>query len=167
MNLIVAVDNKWGIGKKNDLLFSLPLDMKYFREKTLNKTVVMGYNTLLSFPGGKPLPKRRNIVLCPDNIDIEGAERVGSVAELAALLGKRPDGDVYIIGGASVYNLLMPCAEYAYITKVETDGGAEVFIKDYDKADGWTLVSQSEKIVDNGFTLSFCVYRNSKVAPLI
>ena len=66
---IVAVDEKWGIGKKNDLLFRLPLDMKYFREKTLGKTVCMGYNTLLSFPEGKPLKNRKNIVLCPEGIE--------------------------------------------------------------------------------------------------
>ena len=62
---IVAADEKWGIGKKNDLLFRLPEDMKFFRETTLGSTVCMGYNTLLSFPGGKPLPKRKNIVICP------------------------------------------------------------------------------------------------------
>lgn len=65
MNAIVVVDEKWGIGKNNDLLFSLPEDMKYFREKTLNKTVVMGSNTLKSFPGGRPLKNRTNVVLFP------------------------------------------------------------------------------------------------------
>ena len=65
MKAIVAVDKKWGIGKKNDLLFSLPADMAYFREKTLNKVVVMGSNTLKSFPNGKPLKNRTNIVLFP------------------------------------------------------------------------------------------------------
>ena len=59
MKAIVAVDKNWGIGKKNDLLFSLPEDMKFFREKTLNKVVIMGSNTLKSFPGGKPL---KNII---------------------------------------------------------------------------------------------------------
>ncbi|MBO4594179.1 MAG: dihydrofolate reductase, partial [Clostridia bacterium] len=65
MKAIVAVDKKWGIGKKNGLLFSLPEDMKYFKEKTLNKVVVMGSNTLKSFPNGKPLKDRVNIVLFP------------------------------------------------------------------------------------------------------
>ena len=68
MKAIVAVDKKWGIGKNNDLLFSLPEDMKFFREKTSGKTVCMGYNTLLSFPGSKPLKNRVNIVLAPDGV---------------------------------------------------------------------------------------------------
>ena len=70
---IVAVDKKWGIGKKNDLLFNLPLDMKFFRETTAGTTVCMGYNTLLSFPNSKPLPKRKNIVLCPEGIERDDA----------------------------------------------------------------------------------------------
>lgn len=65
MRAIVVVDKNWGIGKKNDLLFRLPADMKHFRETTEGKTVVMGSNTLLSFPGGKPLKNRTNIVLWP------------------------------------------------------------------------------------------------------
>ena len=65
MNAIVVVDKKWGIGKNNDLLFKLPEDMKYFRQKTLNKIVVMGSNTLKSFPDGKPLKNRTNAVLFP------------------------------------------------------------------------------------------------------
>ena len=66
MKTIVAVDEKWGIGKNNDLLFHLPEDMRYFREKTTGKIVVMGSNTLKSFPGGKPLKNRTNVVLWPD-----------------------------------------------------------------------------------------------------
>ena len=69
---IVAVDEKWGIGKKNGLLFDLPLDMKFFRETTSGKTVCMGYNTLLSFPNGKPLKNRKNIVICPDGVTGDG-----------------------------------------------------------------------------------------------
>ena len=73
MKAIVAVDKKWGIGKKNDLLFNLPLDMKFFRETTAGTTVCMGYNTLLSFPNSKPLPKRKNVVLCPEGIERDDA----------------------------------------------------------------------------------------------
>ena len=65
MRAIVVVDKNWGIGKNNDLLFSLPADMKHFRETTTGKVVVMGSNTLRSFPGGNPLKNRVNIVLWP------------------------------------------------------------------------------------------------------
>ena len=63
MKAIVCVDREWGIGKNNDMLFHLPADLKFFREKTSGKVIVMGGNTLLSFPGSKPLKNRTNIVL--------------------------------------------------------------------------------------------------------
>ena len=82
MKAIVAVDKKWGIGKKNDLLFSLPEDMKFFREKTLNKVVIMGSNTLKSFPGGKPLKNRTNVVLYPGGEKRDDCIIVDSMEEL-------------------------------------------------------------------------------------
>ena len=66
---IVAVDNKWGIGKKNDLLFHLPKDLSWFKAQTSDSIVVCGYNTLLSFPGSKPLKNRSTICLCPEEIE--------------------------------------------------------------------------------------------------
>ena len=69
INAIVCVDNNWAIGKKNGLLFNIKADMKYFRENTKEKVVVCGYNTLLSFPGSKPLKGRSTIVLCPKEIE--------------------------------------------------------------------------------------------------
>ena len=94
MKAIVAVDTKWGIGKKNDLLFILPADMKYFRETTLNKVVVMGSNTLKSFPGGKPLKNRTNIVLFPGGEKRDDCLVVDSLEELKQVIlnqmGKLP-----------------------------------------------------------------------------
>ena len=84
MKTIVAVDVKWGIGKANDLLFSIPEDMKHFREITSGKTVVMGLNTLRSFPGGKPLKNRINIVL--SNEDVEPQENLIVCRSMEALL---------------------------------------------------------------------------------
>ena len=95
MKAIVAVDKKWGIGKKNDLLFSLPEDMKYFREKTSGKVVVMGSNTLKSFPNGKPLKNRTNIVLFPGGEKRDDCTVVGSLEELSAELKKYPSSDVF------------------------------------------------------------------------
>ena len=86
MKAIVAVDNKWGIGKNNDLLFSLKKDMDYFRQKTLNKVIVMGSNTLKSFPGGKPLKNRTNIVLFPGGEVREDCIIVQSLEELSSVL---------------------------------------------------------------------------------
>ena len=162
MRAIFNCDSKWGIGKKNDLLFSLPLDMKFFRETTKGKTVVMGYNTLRSFPGGKPLRNRVNIVLCPEDAG-EGVVTVHNFDELFEELANYPPDEVFVVGGASVYAALIPYCTEVFVTRVEADGGAEVFVPDLDKHPEFELISQSEPVEDNGYTLRFCTYRNLAV----
>ena len=99
MNLIVAVDRNWAIGKDNKLLVSIPDDMKFFRETTTGKVVVMGRKTLESFPNSKPLPNRVNIVITRDmNYDAKGAVVVHSKEELDKELEKYNSDDIYIIG---------------------------------------------------------------------
>ncbi len=163
MQIIVAVDNKWGIGKKNDLLFSLKEDMKYFREKTLGKTVVMGYNTLLSFPNSKPLKNRNNIVLCPPEIERDDLTVTHTLRELSEVLSEIPTEDIFIIGGAMFYKTMLPYCEYAYITKVEADGGAEVFFENLDQMPNWELVWVGEEIADGDYKIKFCKYKNNQV----
>ena len=163
MQIIVAVDNKWGIGKKNDLLFSLKEDMKYFREKTSGKTVVMGYNTLLSFPEGKPLKNRNNIVLCPPEINRDDLTVTHSLEELSEVLSKIDTEQVFIIGGAMFYRTMLPYCEYAYITKVDADGGAEVFFENLDKLSDWELIEVGDEILDGDKKIRFCKYKNSCV----
>ena len=108
MIAILHADREWGIGKKNDLMFSLPKDMKFFRETTTGKVVCMGYNTLLSFPNSKPLKNRTNIVLCEDGISVDGCICVHSIDELLTEAKKYPKDDFFIIGGASVYRAMLP-----------------------------------------------------------
>jgi len=159
MNAIVVVDKKWGIGKNNDLLFSLPEDMKYFRQKTLNKIVVMGSNTLKSFPGGKPLKNRTNVVLFP------GGEKRGdcivadSLEELRQVLTNFEEDDIFIIGGAMMYKTMLSFCRRAYVTKVNADGHATVFFPDLDKL-GWTLSESCAKKRDGEYELEFVVYVN-------
>ncbi len=156
MNLIVAVDKNWGIGKNNDLLFSIPKDMKFFRETTTGKTVIMGRNTLESFPNKKPLPKRRNIVITTNtSYEVEGAEIVNSV-EAAVNLA---DNDAFVIGGSSIYKQMLDYCDTAYITKVDADGGADCFFPNLDKDGNFKLVYESEPVEDNGYTLTFCTYK--------
>lgn len=162
---IVAVDKKWGIGKKNDLLFRLPLDMKFFKEHTLGKTVCMGYNTLLSFPGGKALKDRKNIVLCPDGIEREDALCVHTLKALSDVLCKE-DGDVYVIGGAMFYKTMLPYCEEILVTKVDADGGAEVFYENLDENPNFELVYKSENLETNGYTIAFTTYKNSNPLSL-
>ena len=155
---IVAVDNKWGIGKKNDLLFKIPADMKFFREKTAGATVCMGYNTLLSFPGGTPLPNRKNIVLCPEGTVIDGAIAVHDLTSLFDELKK--GGDAFVIGGAMFYHTMLYYCEEILVTKVDADGQAEVFFDDLDKDEAFELVYESEPIETNGYTIRFTTYKN-------
>lgn len=162
MRQIVVVDKHWGIGKKNDLLFSLPADMKHFREMTTGKVVVMGSNTLLSFPGGKPLKNRTNIVLWPGGELRDVCIVVQDLAALFAEIKKYPAEDVFVVGGAMMYRTLLPYSEEAIVTKVEADGGAEVFYENLDEQENWECVSVGEPVDTNGFTIRFCTYKNKK-----
>lgn len=163
MKAIVAVDKNWGIGKKNDLLFSLPADMAYFREKTLNKVVVMGSNTLKSFPGGKPLKNRTNVVLYPGGEKRDDCIIVDSIEELKAELKKYPADEVFVVGGAMFYKTMLPYCSEVLVTKVDADGEAEVFYENLDSLSNWECVSISEPQETNGFTIRFTVYKNSSV----
>lgn len=159
MIAILHADKKWGIGKKNGLMFSLPLDMKFFRETTQGKVVIMGYNTLLSLPNGKPLKNRTNIVLFDKNIEIENCMVVGSVDELLKAVSVYDDNDVFVIGGASVYKLLLPYCEKVLLTKVDADGNADVFFPNLDENSDFYLESESEPILDNGYKIRFTTYK--------
>ena len=121
MNLIANVDRNWAIGKNNKLLVRIPDDMKFFRQTTTGKVVVMGRKTLESFPGGMPLKNRTNLVLTSDpGYRVKDAVVLHSMEELRKELEKYPDEDVFVIGGESVYRQLLPLCDVAHITK--TDG---------------------------------------------
>ena len=162
---IVAVDEKWGIGKKNDLLFHLPEDMKFFRQKTLNSTVCMGYNTLLSFPGGKPLPKRENIVICPESVNRDDLICVHTMEDMLAELKKR-SGDIFVIGGATFYHTMLYYCEEVLVTKVAADGGAEVFFDNLDKDPRFTCVYESEPVKSGEYSIKFTTYKNLSLIRL-
>ena len=161
MKLIVAVDERWGIGKDGDLLLSIPDDMRFFREKTRTAVLVMGYNTLLSFPNSKPLPKRRNIVLSAEPVVIEGAEVVTSLEELFALLREVDSDNIFVIGGGSIYRQLYPYCDTAYITKMGFDGEADTFMANLDEEELWTVAEASEEKDYEGIKYRFLTYRNS------
>ncbi len=161
MKAIVAVDENWGIGRNNDLLFSIPEDMKFFRQTTLNKTVVMGRKTLESFPGGNPLKNRNNIVLSR-NLEKDGVVVVKDLSELKAELEKYSSQDVFVIGGASVYELLLPYCESALVTKVYANGNATAFFPNLDEIDGWVMINQNQTIETNGYKIKFTKYYNQK-----
>lgn len=163
MNLIVVVDEKWGIGRKNGLLFRLKKDMAFFRKTTTGKVVVVGANTFASFPNGA-LPNRVNVVLDSSGAQHDGAITVATLNELEAELSGYDTDDVYVSGGASVYKLLLNKCRTAYVTKVQADGQAQVFFPDLDELPNWELVKQSDEMDDEGYKITFCVYRNINLA---
>ena len=117
MNCIVAVDNNWAIGYKNNLLVSIPADMRFFRDTTIDKVVVMGKNTLESFPGGKPLLKRTNIVVALEkDYKVPGATVVNSIEEAMEAVKEYDTNDVFIIGGGSRYRQFLPFCDVAHVT---------------------------------------------------
>lgn len=170
MQAILHCDKKWGIGKRNDLMFRLPLDMKFFRTQTSGKVVVMGSNTLLSFPGSKPLKNRTNIVLWPGGDHARAKEdgfvMVESLPELFEEIAKYPSEDVFVVGGAMMYHTMLPYCDKVLLTKVDADGGAEAFFDNLDALDNWSMTYESEPQDDNGYTIRFTTYENSAVLPL-
>ena len=165
MKAIFHADRAWGIGKQNALMFSLPKDMQFFRETTRGKVVVMGLNTLRSFPGGRPLKGRVNIVLLPAGERAEGVVCVHSLEELLSAVKAYPQDDVFVIGGASVYRLLIPYCTEALVTRVDAVGGADTFAPDLDADPDFCLIRESEPIEDGGYTIVFRTYRNLAPRP--
>ena len=165
---ILNCDNKFGIGKRNGLLFRLPKDMAFFKEKTLGHVVAMGENTLLSFPHQRPLPSRVNIVLSQDPThEYEGVENVHSfecfLRKISEFLAK---DDVFIIGGASIYRQMLPYVDEVWLNKVDADGEAEVFFENLDERTDFVLSSVAAPVDDNGLNTRQCVYVNQNKAPL-
>ncbi|MBR5230515.1 MAG: dihydrofolate reductase [Firmicutes bacterium] len=163
MNMIVAADKNWGIGRNGDLLTNLPGDLKYFKERTLGKVVVMGRKTLESLPGGKPLPGRTNIVLTGNRDFVqEGCTVVHSIEEMRAECSKYEPDNVMLIGGAMLYNLLMEECESLFITKMDGEFEADVFIKNADELSDYKIVWQSEIQEENGIKYQFLEYKREK-----
>ena len=170
MKMIVAVDREWGIGNKGDLLARIRADLLNFRDETSGKTVVLGSNTLATFPGGRVLKNRTNIVLHPDKeYAPEGAIVAHSLDELFEILKNYNTDDVYIIGGASVYRQMLPYCDTAIVTKFDKSFEKDVFIPNLDEMDEWTLEKVGETMESNpetdseaGLKFAFCTYKRIK-----
>ena len=163
---IVHADKEWGIGKNGDMMFSLPQDMKFFRETTVGHTVVMGGNTLRSFPGGKPLKNRLNIVISRGQVR-DDCIIVPTMSEfINQIKARQNEGDIYVIGGAQIYKELLPYCHEALVTKVDAIGGADTFFPNLDKNPDFVCAYESEPIDDNGYTIRFTTYQNQNVKDL-
>ena len=161
MNLIAAVDENWAIGKDNKLLVSIPSDMKFFRETTTGKVVVMGRKTLESFPNGLPLKNRTNIVLTRNrDYQVKDAIVVHSVPELLVKLDKYSSEDVYVIGGDSVYQELLPYCDVAHVTKINHVYAADSWFPNLDETGEWEITGESEE--QTYFDLEYTFVRYEK-----
>ena len=146
MNVIAAVDANWAIGYKNELLVKIPNDQKWFQKITTGKVVVMGRKTMETFPNGMPLKNRTNIVLTGDRaLRVKDAELVYGIEELLDKLKQYNTEDVYVIGGESVYEELLPYCDTAYITKIDYTYQADRYFPNLDNDADWHIEAESEE----------------------
>lgn len=163
MNLIVAVDKNWGIGCNNKLLVAIPSDMKFFRETTTGKVVVCGRKTLETFPGGRPLPKRTNIILSSNpDLEVKDAVVCHSVEEVLEELKKYEDEDIYIIGGETVYRQFLPYCDVAHITKIDHAYEADAYFPNLDEMEEWEITADSEEHTYFDLEYQFLKYERKK-----
>ena len=159
MNLIVAVDSNWAIGCKNRLLVSIPADHKMFRKETTGKVVVLGRKTLETFPQGMPLKNRTNIILSTNpDYRVKDAVVVHSKEELLRELEQYRSEDVYIIGGESVYRMMLPYCDVAHVTKIDHAYEADAYFPDIDRMPEWVLTGESEEKTYFDLEFRFCRY---------
>lgn len=169
MNIIVAVDKNWAIGYQNKLLNSIPEDMKFFRETTTGKVVVMGRKTLESFPNGRPLKNRTNVVITRQKgYEMPGAVVVHSVDEAMDYLKDFKSEDIYVIGGASIYEQMLPYCDVAHVTVMDYAYQADTWFPDLDAMEDFVVAADSEE--KTYFDLEYCFkmyVRKSKLKEII
>ena len=165
MNAIVIVDQNWAIGYEGGLLFSLSTDMKRFRALTIGGTVILGRKTLDTFPGGKPLPKRRHIVITRNtDFQREGVEVVPSPEAALEAAAGTDDETIWVIGGGTVYTALLPKCKRVYLTKVDSAvDHADTYFPNLDKLPGWEVETAGEVLEENGLKFRFIDYVNTKI----
>ena len=163
MNMIVAADKNWAIGNHNELLVSIPSDMKFFRTTTTGKIVVMGRKTLESFPGGLPLKNRINIVLTrnPD-YKVKDAVVCHSLEEVLEELKKYPSEDIYVIGGDTVYHQMLPYCDRIHVTKINHAYEADAWFPNLDERKEWQITADSDEQTYFDLEYRFLQYERKK-----
>lgn len=168
MNFIVAVDEQWNIGREGALLQPISEDLKYFKAKTVNKIVVLGRKTLHTFPGGKPLKGRTNIILTRQE-DFSAGDAIvcHSYEQLFQILHNYCSEDIFVIGGGEIYNKLIPYCTVGFVTKIHKTYSADTSIPNLDRDSNWELARDEGKhhFKDDVF-YSFMEYRNNKVLSI-
>lgn len=162
---IVAVDTFWGIGRTNketgkgELLFNLKKDMQFFKNTTADSVVFCGYNTLLSFPGSKPLKGRSTICLCPDEINRDDCFCMHNFEDAVRLVKEiSKTTNVFVIGGAMLYQSMLPYYDKVYVNKVDADGEPEVFFPNLDEHSEYEINKILPVIEDTGHQTQLVIY---------
>jgi dihydrofolate reductase len=152
ITIVVAIASNYAIGKDNQLLWHLPKDLRHFKDITAGGTVIMGRKTYDSV--GRPLPKRRNIVITRQDIQIEGCEVVNSLDAAIALC--KDEQEVFIVGGAEIYRQAMHITNRIYLTIVHHSFDADTFFPEIDYKE-WKEVDHEDHETDekHAFTYSF------------
>lgn len=159
MNLIVAVDKNWGIGNKGELLERISADLRFFKEKTLGKSIIMGRVTFESLPNKRPLPGRKNIVLSSQKLPYEGIVSVSSIEEVLEIVKNDGAENVYVIGGEKIYTEFLPHCKTAYVTKIDNTYEADKRMVNLDNEPAWVLSEEGEiQETDKGVRFRFTTY---------
>lgn len=159
MNAIVAVDENWGIGQNGQLLTRISADLRRFKTLTTGHTVILGRKTLQTFPGGKPLAGRENLIMSTTMDDAPEGAKV--FRDLDGLLVYAPR-DAFVIGGETVYRELLPYCEKVYVTKIHKTFDADAFFPALDDLDGWRVTDQEEPQEENGVAFSYVTYEREE-----
>lgn len=163
MNMVVAVDNHWAIGCKNELLVSIPNDHKMFRQMTTGKVVVLGRKTLETFPQGLPLKNRTNIILSRnEKFQVKDATVVHSEKELLDELKQYDTQDVYIIGGESIYCMMLPYCDTVHVTKIDHEYEADAYFPNLDELPEWEITADSDEQTYFDIPYVFLKYERKK-----
>ncbi len=164
MKAILAADENYAIGKDGQLLAYIKDDLQFFKENTLNKTVILGRKTLYTFPGQKPLPKRNNIVMSRDkNFFVEGATIVHSLEEVFDCIKNIPSDDVFIIGGAEIYRLFLPYIDEIILTKIyKKFANVDAYFPNIEQSGEFELIWSSEKQKFDDIEFTFNRYKRKK-----
>ena len=142
---------------------SIPEDMKVFRSETTGKVGVLGRKTLATFPGGRPLKNRTNIILTRnEDFTVKAAVVCHSVEETLEELKKYPSEDIYIIGGDTIYRQFLPFCDVAHVTRTEDAYDADAWFPNLDEDPEWELTGQSEEKTYFDLEFTFCRYERKK-----
>lgn len=156
MDAIVAIYDDWGIGANGTQPVAVAADRRFFRNTTKGATVIVGRKTMLDFPGGRPLPNRRNILLTRQELHMDGVEIAHSTRQTLALV--QGDEKVFVIGGGSVYAEMLPLCQRVYVTRIHAIPDSDTFFPNLDADPGWKMARVLESGEEYGVRYEMCVY---------